>query len=66
MKKLDKKELDIDEILEEVELAMSKINSIDDLNLEKVDEKQLNKDIDLLETKLKLKYKDILKDLNKE
>ena len=68
MKKSNKKdkEVNIDEILEEVEQAISKINNIDNLDLENVDEKQLNKDIDLLEKKLKLKYKNLLKDLNKD
>ena len=68
MKKSNKtnKETNIDEVLAEVEQAISKINNIDNLNLEEVDEKKLNKDIDLLETKLKLKYKDLLEDLTKK
>ena len=68
MKKSNKtnKEVNIEEILSEVEQAISKINNIDDLDLENVDEKQLNKDIDLLETKLKLQYKDLLEDLTKK
>ena len=71
MKKSNKtnKETNIDEVLAEVEQAISKINNINELNESKVSdlsEKKLNKDIDLLETKLKLKYKDLLEDLTKK
>tara|TARA_B110000495_G_C22564461_1_gene340324 strand:+ start:262 stop:480 length:219 start_codon:yes stop_codon:yes gene_type:complete len=60
MKKLNKQNVDPEELMKDTDQLMDLVSSLESMNIETVDLKQLEKEINLIEKNIKEKYKGIL------
>ena len=60
MKKSNKQKIDPNELMKDTDKLLKFINSLEKMNLETVDIKELEEEISSLEANLKEKYKDVL------
>ena len=60
MKKLNKQNVDPEELMKDTDQLMDLVSSLESMNIETVDLKQLEKEINLIEKNIREKYKGIL------